>query len=710
MAGINFGIAFGNAMSNGIKTYQDLQLMSQQAEQFKQQQDQWAREDQERQAAATPPQSNTTTVTPGSLAQQMQGADGKADPDAVMGTYGAVQDPTQAPSVTKNIVQGGIAQGQIANTQAGQGPQALAYQGPAPAGAPPVAGAPVPKQGIPGGEGNVAAATQYVRGEEGGYVANDNGKGPTKYGINGQANGLTPAQVAALQPDQADRMYRDRYFTGQNGGVDIRNLDQTSAVAVADTAANMGQGTAAKLWEQSGGDLPKFLDLRQKEYDAIKASPDTHAAWNLRMSHLRDFVNQHGTSETGGANGAPPVAPDTKLTELHAAPLSSTVGIGDNVKFTHDGEGNVQMTKGDTAADAAMRMANAAMKNGDFKNGPQLMKVAIDMRAQESQAQVTKIMTDEHMDSDAKVSALAQMAGMKAYKTEQGNYLIPGLGPTDAKGNPMPMTAPQVGALASQLATPDGLQHVIETQIALQKMAQADKELGVKQQQADAATSEAASKATTANADAAYKGKVGEYYGAEKNAIIGEKNAKAAKEAQDAELHKQLDGIQNQVAALDPKDPDYSQKLNHLRAQAQIIGARITGKYDAQKPEKMEDNAAYVDSNGHITRMVPGAGMVPEHDVPRITAGMAEMQKNPDNYKGMVVAGKSGDGTSWGFALTPSIAGPLAGKMFPTPQAAIAAWRAQLKGPGSGGLSTPAPAAVIPAGIPVADNPTAATP
>lgn len=718
--GINLGMVFGSAMSTGVQTYGQLQQIQQAAATFQQQQQQWDREAQERQAAATPT-SNTQTVTPAMLAGQMQGADGKADGDAVMSTYGATQDPTQAPSQSARIVQQGIAQGQAANAAAGQGPAPITIAQPtptpaqptSPAGIAPTAGNAPASFNQPSGD-NVQTATQYVMGQEGGYVANDNGKGPTNYGINGQANGLTPEQVKNLTPEQAAQMYQSKYFNGANGGIDISKLPTTTAVAVADTEANMGQATAAKLFEQSGGDINKFLDLRQQAYNKIDAPQTTKDAWNQRMASLREFVNQHGGTETGTMDGsAPPVAPDTKVTLLKATPLTS-IGIGQNVKFSHGEDGSLQMTKGDTPADALQRMANKAMQVGDIKNGPQLQSMAIQMRAQEAQSQVSSILTNENMDQDQKVAQLAKIAGAQAYKTENGGYVIPGLGPTDRAGNPLPMNMAQVGNLASSLATPDGLHHVIDTQIAMQKLAQGDRTNDIDQQKVN-------QQGQVNAADANYKGEVAKYYGANAKALADNRNAQAAERQGKADIDTELRQLQDKMNALDPNAPDYKQQVQHLNDVANLVkmrgGIGSTTSQKVEKPEIMQDGQTRQYADGSTRTFLSAVGReVPSSDAPSIVAGLHEIQSNPAKYMAgdgsAMVKPLAGPDGHWGFALNPNSAtkaGLDPNTLYATPQAAHDALYRNAKAAGALVGMNPQPSAVMPQ-VGIGNNPVAAIP
>ena len=119
-----------------------------------------------------------------------------------------------------------------------------------------------PSQSDPG------SVIDWVIGVEGGYVANDAGKGPTKFGINGKANGLSPEKVANLTMDEARAIYKKNYW--DKIGAD-KLAPEMRAIAF-DTAVNQGPDMANKLLNQSGGDPRKFIDLRRAEYQKLVAS------------------------------------------------------------------------------------------------------------------------------------------------------------------------------------------------------------------------------------------------------------------------------------------------------------------------------------------------------------------------------------------------------------------------------------------------------
>ncbi len=145
---------------------------------------------------------------------------------------------------------------------------------------------------------NFDFAVSSVFREEGGYVADDAGKGPTIYGINSSANKEEFAQIMALKnagKEQeaialAKQTYKTKYWDAINGD----NLSPDLAYAAMDVAVNMGQGTAKKLLEQSGGDILAFQELRKQEYINIaKSNPEKAkylAAWLARTDRVTNKV------------------------------------------------------------------------------------------------------------------------------------------------------------------------------------------------------------------------------------------------------------------------------------------------------------------------------------------------------------------------------------------------------------------------------------
>jgi hypothetical protein len=140
---------------------------------------------------------------------------------------------------------------------------------------------------------------------EGGYVENDAGKGPSKFGINKAAN--PDVDVKSLTKDQARELYKKRYWDAI-GGDSLAAKDPALAKVAFDTAVNMGVGKAKQLVTDSKGDPNTILAMRQQHYDKLiendpkKFSP-YKAGWQSRLADLATSVipsAQAGTLPAGG--------------------------------------------------------------------------------------------------------------------------------------------------------------------------------------------------------------------------------------------------------------------------------------------------------------------------------------------------------------------------------------------------------------------------
>jgi hypothetical protein len=153
-----------------------------------------------------------------------------------------------------------------------------------------------------------ASASSWVIKTEGGFVANDAGKGPTNYGINGsayfgvKAEELTPTQknfIANLTPEKAQEIYRKNYWDK----IDADKLDPSMRAIAFDTAVNQGPDTAKRLLAEAGNDPAKMLDLRRAEYKKlVKSNPEKYAqyekGWMNRLDQLEAGIT--GTRSLSG--------------------------------------------------------------------------------------------------------------------------------------------------------------------------------------------------------------------------------------------------------------------------------------------------------------------------------------------------------------------------------------------------------------------------
>lgn len=140
--------------------------------------------------------------------------------------------------------------------------------------------------------GSFGSAVNFVLGQEGGYVANDAGKGPTNFGINSTAN--PGVDVKNLTKDGAKEIYKSKYWDAI-GGDQLNEQNPALALVALDTAVNMGAPTAKKLLAEAGGDVNKLMQLREQRYaEIIKNDPSKAQykdVWAKRMSDLRSEVD-----------------------------------------------------------------------------------------------------------------------------------------------------------------------------------------------------------------------------------------------------------------------------------------------------------------------------------------------------------------------------------------------------------------------------------
>lgn len=126
--------------------------------------------------------------------------------------------------------------------------------------------------------GGFQGADAFVAGKEGGFTANDNGHGPTNFGINSQAN--PDLDVSKLTPEQAAQVRKSRYWDAIHGDALAPALQPVAY----NFAIQAGPAAANNLLQQANGDPAKFNDLAKQYYASIppdKANGNT-TAWQAR--------------------------------------------------------------------------------------------------------------------------------------------------------------------------------------------------------------------------------------------------------------------------------------------------------------------------------------------------------------------------------------------------------------------------------------------
>lgn len=120
--------------------------------------------------------------------------------------------------------------------------------------------------GVPSAPGDFEGAAAAVMQTEGGFVADDAGKGPTNFGINQSAN--PDVDVKSLTPLQAKALYRERYWDA----IGADSLPEGLRMQAFDAAVNQGVAWTQKALGIANGDPAKFAELRRARYRELIAS------------------------------------------------------------------------------------------------------------------------------------------------------------------------------------------------------------------------------------------------------------------------------------------------------------------------------------------------------------------------------------------------------------------------------------------------------
>lgn len=132
-------------------------------------------------------------------------------------------------------------------------------------------------------------AFQHVLDVEGGYVADDAGKGETNMGVNITAN--PDVDVKNLTKPEARNIYKKRYWDA----IGADNMPPALAMVAFDGAVNQGVGKTKELLKKAGGDPMKLLQLREQHYaNLIRLNPKKFAkygnGWMDRLKKLEQMI------------------------------------------------------------------------------------------------------------------------------------------------------------------------------------------------------------------------------------------------------------------------------------------------------------------------------------------------------------------------------------------------------------------------------------
>jgi hypothetical protein len=161
-------------------------------------------------------------------------------------------------------------------------------------------GTPAASGGASGGFDN---AVGFVLKHEGGYNPSDMNGAPVNFGINQKAN--PGVDVKGLTEDSAKGIYKSKYWD-ESGAENLPSQMQTPYF---DTYI-INPARAKQFLKASGGDVNKFMDLRETWMNSVAArNPKYKKAYDNRNADLRELIADGGTAAPGQPNvvamGAP---------------------------------------------------------------------------------------------------------------------------------------------------------------------------------------------------------------------------------------------------------------------------------------------------------------------------------------------------------------------------------------------------------------------
>lgn len=165
---------------------------------------------------------------------------------------------------------------------------------------------------------------------EGGYVANDAGKGPSNFGINAASH--PGVDIKNLTKEQATEIYRQEYWDPIVSQLPADASDDLVRNVV-DAGVNMGVTTALKMLNQSGPDLEAFQATRAQRYRSIVASNPAkygryESAWLART------YSNGGSLKSDGQTSTPPPAMTPTPRNLPPLPGDQATLVDSNVPLS----------------------------------------------------------------------------------------------------------------------------------------------------------------------------------------------------------------------------------------------------------------------------------------------------------------------------------------------------------------------------------------
>jgi len=148
-------------------------------------------------------------------------------------------------------------------------------------------------------------------------VAHDSNQAPVRFGINQKAN--PDVDVANLTMPKAEKLFIDRYWNKSGA----ENLPPALAVVHADTYY-LNPSEATKILRESGGDVQKYMELRESFLASLHASnPEKYPDYSSRNKRVEDYAAAVGGSgEAFTFHGK--VGPDTPMEPIISEVMART--------------------------------------------------------------------------------------------------------------------------------------------------------------------------------------------------------------------------------------------------------------------------------------------------------------------------------------------------------------------------------------------------
>ncbi len=97
--------------------------------------------------------------------------------------------------------------------------------------------------------------------------------------------GLPQQDVASSTPQERQQLYYENYYVASGA----HRMSEPWALAMFDTAVNMGVGRAKELYAQSGGNMERFFELRERKYRQFAGVGNQGKFLNGWLNRLNDL-------------------------------------------------------------------------------------------------------------------------------------------------------------------------------------------------------------------------------------------------------------------------------------------------------------------------------------------------------------------------------------------------------------------------------------